>query len=476
MKIDKFPSRYYFYLLIALFLVIVFWVWLFHKDKYHPYRNQIIDNRGNINEDNRNSNIRKFNNDYERYRQLLPDEIGKVEVIDTSEIITDPNSGRRIVGNLVNIAIKNEDKNLKTFVVDFFSKFNKNEYQIVYLDSIINRIQVKMNHEKTLGFKNKIKDKLNNYDLLVWDEVLFQNNYAFNDKGLNNKMYSWYFDAINIEKAWKSSRGKSDIVIAVIDNGFDLNHPELVGKSIKPYNVVEKNQNVTPIHVNHGTHVASTIVANANNNFGLLGIAPNCKFMPIKVSDNNGLISNSYIIDAILYAIKNNASVINLSLGIAIDPNFEIPPNKQEEYIHFYAKDEESFWDELFKYADEKKVTCVIAAGNNNMLTGFDPFQRSKYTIKVGAIDQRLKKAVFSNYGDYTNIYAPGVHIYSAKPNRSFEFLDGTSMATPIVAGSIALMKSKNKNISTKKIIEKLESSSKKIDDIKLLDVYKLLN
>jgi subtilisin family serine protease len=169
-------------------------------------------------------------------------------------------------------------------------------------------------------------------------------------------------------------------------------------------------------------------------------------------------------------------SVINLSLGMAIDPNADLPEEKQEEYINFYGKDEESFWDELFKYADKKNITCVIAAGNNNILTGFDPFQRSKYTIKVGAVDQRFKKAEFSNFGNYTNIYAPGVHIYSAKPNRGFEFLDGTSMATPIVAGSIALLKSKNRNITNEKIIRKLISTSRIVNNLHIINLQKLMN
>ena len=133
------------------------------------------------------------------------------------------------------------------------------------------------------------------------------------------------------------------------------------------------------------------------------------------------------------------------------------------------------FWDELFKYADKKNVTCVIAAGNNNILTGFDPFQRSRYTIKVGAVNEILMKANFSNFGDYTTIYAPGVSIYSAKPNSSFELLDGTSMAAPIVSGAIALLKSQNANISNLEIIKRLKSTAFKKNGVKIIDVSKFL-
>ena len=104
--------------------------------------------------------------------------------------------------------------------------------------------------------------------------------------------------------------------------------------------------------------------------------------MPIKVEDRNGVMTNTYIIDAILYAIKNKASIINLSIGMQIPIGINIPIEEQKEYINSSAKDEEEFWNDLFNYANEKNVTCVLAAGNSNMITGVDPFTRAKSTIK----------------------------------------------------------------------------------------------
>jgi subtilisin family serine protease len=363
---------------------------------------------------------------------------------------------------------------LKTFLLDLLKRVDTADYKIVYADSIINRVQLEVDPDTIANFKIKLRQRLNNYDLLVWDEVLFEN--SFNESKLNNATYSWYLNAINAQQAWSISTGNSDVIVAVIDNGFDINHPELKDKSVKPYNVVLHNNNVSPISVNHGTHVAATIIGKSDNNVGLVGIAPKCTFMPIKVSDQNGHMTNTYIIDGILYAIKNKASVINISLGMAISPYFQISESQQQNYINTQGKDEEDFWDELFKYANERNVTCVIAAGNSHIMAGYDPFQRSKYTIKVGAFDKRFQKADFSNYGEYVNIYAPGVSIYSAKPNADFEFLDGTSMASPIVAGSIALLKSKYRSISNTEIIARLTRSSKLINGIKIIDASKLLN
>jgi subtilisin family serine protease len=308
-------------------------------------------------------------------------------------------------------------------------------------------------------FKSEIKNKLRKYQILVWDETIFD--YQFNDPILKSSDYNWYIKNTQIEKCWQETIGDTNIIIAIIDNGFDLNHPELNKKYRNPYNVISKNNEVNPNYKNHGTHVASTIVANANNNEGLIGICPNCSFMPIKIEDKNNIITQSYIIDGILYAIKNNANVINLSLGMQIPYGNKIPLDEQKRIINSNAKDEEEFWNDLFKYADDNNVTCVIAAGNNDVLTGIDPFQRSINTIKVGAINEQNLKTSFSNYGPLTTIYAPGNNIIGAKPGGGYEVMSGTSMAAPIISGYIGLLKSKNKNITNKQISNLLISNSK---------------
>src|SRR5690606_28512433 len=142
-------------------------------------------------------------------------------------------------------------------------------------------------------------------------------------------------------------------------------------------------------------HVASTAIGKKDNNSGLAGICPDCSFMPIKIQDDDGYITSSYVIDGILYAIKNNADVVNLSLGLDI-PLFMSPPlQEQEQVINLYGKDEEAFWKELFAFAERRKTICVLASGNSNLLTGIDPFARSEKTIKVGAIAKQGTKAPF---------------------------------------------------------------------------------
>jgi subtilisin family serine protease len=460
----RFPIWYYLVLLLAFILSTLFWSLIFSHHTNSIIRHSIA----NV------ESPKYFNSpDFEYYENYLPEEIGVINEIDTSKIVIDSLTGRAIVSNLLNVAVKNQAVPLKVFLLDLLRKVDTSSYKVVYADSTINRIQLEVNSDSIQNFKTLLRQKLNNYDLLLWDEVLFSS--TFNDSKLSEPDCSWYLKAINTQQAWSISTGDKDVIIAVIDNGFDTNHPELRGKDIKPYNVVQKSIDVRPSNQNHGTHVAATIVAKSDNNLGLVGIAPKCTYMPIKVSDQNGIMTNSYIIDGILYAIKNEASIINISLGMQINSSLRLTAGEQQNYIDTKNKDEEDFWNELFKYADDRKVTCVLAAGNSHIMTGFDPFQRSRYTIKVGACDKDFKRAPFSNFGSYTSIYAPGVSIYSAKPNASFEFLDGTSMAAPIVSGVIALVKSKNRDITNEQIFKLLANTSTFRNGIKIIDSYKIL-
>ena len=471
MQSNKFPFKYYVILFLMLLLAILFWLIVFG-----------LNTNSNTNE---LSNIQKIvervyidrPNAEEQYwqQEYLPEQTAQIITIDTSKIINDTLNKRRIVSNLVNIAIKNSTNSIAKFANELKEKYPSEEYKIVYIDSVVNRLQVQLPEKERVQFKTDVKAKLNQYKLLVWDETLFDYVKTFNDPKLKDNSTNWYLKAININKAWQQTTGDKQIVIAVIDNGFDLNHPELKGKAVKPYNVIDKSADVSPSIENHGTHVASTIVARGDNNQGLVGICPDCSFMPIKVEDQNGMMTNTYIIDAILYAIKNKADVINLSLGMQIPMGLNIPLQQQKNYINSSAKDEEEFWDDLFKYASEKNVSCVLAAGNSNIMTGFDPFQRAKSTIKVGAVNQNGIKAGFSNFGFLTTIYAPGTNIYGAKPGNSYQILEGTSMAAPIVSGFIGLIKSKNKNSTNLEILKILNANTITKNNIKILNTNNTL-
>jgi subtilisin family serine protease len=456
MATKKYPFRYFLFLLLLLLLAILFWVVVFGY--WHKAGGD------------RNADRAYWNN------RNLPREVGRIVPIDTTKIINDTIGRRRIVSNLVNIALKNREGSIAKFAVELKEKYPSEEYKIVYIDSVVSRLQVQLPDNVRVRFKTEVKEKMSDHKLLVWDETLFDYQRTFNDPKLRDPSANWYLKAINIDKAWEETTGNKDVVIAVIDNGFDLRHPELVNKAVKPYNVIDRSDNVSPSGQNHGTHVASTIIANSDNGQGIAGVCPDCSFMPIKVEDQNGMMSNTYIIDAILYAIKNKADVINLSLGMQVPAGVNIPLEEQKAYIGSAAKDEEEFWNDLFEYAGEQKVVCVLAAGNSNIMTGFDPFQRSESTIKVGAISRDGDKADFSNFGPATTIYAPGTNIFGAKPGNKYEVLEGTSMAAPIVSGLVGLMKSKNKDAGYQEILAILNRNSVTKSSIKAVDVISTLN
>jgi subtilisin family serine protease len=463
MQNNKYPFRYYAYLFLMLLFAIILWLLFFNFVPINNLKN--------------NSIVGKQLTENEYWQQdYLPKQVGQIIPIDTTKIINDSLNRRRIVSNLVNIAIKNTSNSIAKFASELKQSYPSDDYKIIYIDSVVNRLQVELPEKDRENFKVDVKTKLNQYKLLVWDEMLFDNVKNFNDPKINDNNSNWYLKTINIDRAWNQTTGNKNIIIAVIDNGFDLSHPELKDKSVKPYNVIDKSTNVSPSNENHGTHVSSTIIAKGNNNQGLVGICPDCSFMPIKVEDQNGMMSNTYIIDAILYAIKNKADVINLSLGMQIPSGVTIPVQEQKDYINSSAKDEEEFWDDLFSYANERNVTCVLAAGNSNIMTGFDPFQRSKNTIKVGAIDKNQNKASFSNFGPNTTIYAPGTNIYGAKPGNSYEVLQGTSMAAPIVSGFVGLLKSMNKNLTNQQVINIINKNSVRENNLKILDVVSSIN
>ena len=433
---SKYPLYYYLILLAGLILAIVFWFSVF-----------------SINSQNTSTATGTVNGNNVNY---LP------QPVPIERIEKDKESGRSVASNILNIAVKDTNNISAKFLADFDAKYQNTDYKIIYADSVINYFQVEIPDGERISFKKKIKEDLDKYQLLVWDEALFSRQAESAD--------NWYISQTGIDKI-KNTDAQKQIKIAVLDNGFDLQHDALSDKSELAYNATDGSGNVSPANENHGTHVASLAAGKHTSNFR--GVCEECKIIPVKAQDVNNNITTSYIIKGILYSIKNGAKVINLSLGanLVSEP---IPENIQQQFIKNGAKDEEEFWDNLFQYAEEKKVLCVIAAGNSHLLTGFDPFQRSRYTIKVGAIDKTGNPADFSNYGPLTTLYAPGTNIFAAKPGNLYESLDGTSMAAPIVSGFVAVLKARNPEKSNQEIREMLLENTVNINGIKVLMNKKL--
>jgi subtilisin family serine protease len=346
---------------------------------------------------------------------------------------------------------------------DFKTKYPDDKYKVIYYDNVVKRMQIEIPKEEREQLKKEIPPKFApEYELFVFDEALFEGSYTPNDPAFADRDKTWYLTAIKAPQAWDITRGSEKITVAIVDNGFNLKHPELSSKVVMPYNVWKHSTEIFPQQVDHGTHVAGTALAIADNGKGICGIAPNCAFMPIQIADARGLMTTTSVLDGILYALYQGADVVNVSLGGQFTGLDQFPESVQRDLIQNHFKEEERLWREIMRIAANHNSTIVVAAGNDNVLAGIDALQRPELFITVSAVDknsQSYGKADFSNYGNYSTISAPGVGIYSSIGKNDYATMDGTSMAAPIVTGAIALMKSLNDSLTTKQIICILQST-----------------
>nr|WP_246625190.1 S8 family serine peptidase [Fictibacillus nanhaiensis] len=239
---------------------------------------------------------------------------------------------------------------------------------------------------------------------------------------------------INTEKAWDTTKGSNHVVVAVIDGGVHINHPDLRGKMYNPYDVVDGDTTFYPD--DHATHV-SGIIAASFNDVGVSGIAPHVRIMPINVFSGASTTAEE-VSTAIIYAADKGADVINLSLG---------------SYYYSYVI------ENAINYARSKGLIVVAAAGNDNISRKTYP-AGYKGVFGISATNSLDKPAYFSNYGSYVDFTAPGEDIYSTFAYGRYGYMSGTSMAAPVVTGTIALMLSKNPFLSESEVNRILKKST----------------
>jgi thermitase len=226
----------------------------------------------------------------------------------------------------------------------------------------------------------------------------------------------WGLAKIEAPEAWNVTTGSRQITIAVLDTGVDVDHPDLANKIIS--NMKFCNSATTDDVYGHGTHVAGIIAAITNNGVGVAGLGYRCTIMNVKVLDDSGMGAYSWLVSGIVWAADNGAKIINLSLGAP------------------YAS---SALEDAVNYAWGKGVVVVAAAGNNGDTT---PMYPAYYTncVAVAATDLNDALASFSNYGDWVDVAAPGVSVYSTLKDNGYGYKSGTSQASPHVAGLAALI------------------------------------
>lgn len=225
---------------------------------------------------------------------------------------------------------------------------------------------------------------------------------------------------INAQALWERANQGEGIVVATIDTGVLYTHPDLKDRIIGGKDFTGKGDFLDGN--GHGTHVAGTILA-SDTGFGIVGVAPKAKLLALKALADNGSGNMEMTLQALDYAISQNVDVINMSLG---------GPGSVE--LH-----------SLIQQAQQKGIIICAAAGNegdNNPATVEISFPGDYHeVVEVGAVDYNSVLAPFSNTNPEVDILAPGVHILSTYLNNVYAYLDGTSMATPHVAGAMALLK-----------------------------------
>ena len=281
---------------------------------------------------------------------------------------------------------------------------------------------------------------------------------------------------MDTDLAWDVTQGDPNIIVAIIDSGIKMDHPEFAGRAwVNSDELLDgtdtdnngyiddlnwgwdfaDNDNTPSDPIGHGTGVTGAVLANGNNGIGYAGVNWNSKIMVCKVRTSNNGTNVSWWADAIYYAVDNGANVINMSLASS-SPN--------------------ALLEEAVNYAYDHNVSVVAAAGNDNSDSVQYP-SGYENAFAIGATDPDDTRSVpfegnpgsGSNYGPHLDFVAPGNFMYGLDndSNTNYELhVGGTSTSTPQVTGVISLLLSINPNLTVEDIRDILiESSEDEVGD-----------
>ncbi|MDE0200263.1 MAG: S8 family serine peptidase [Caldilineaceae bacterium] len=268
------------------------------------------------------------------------------------------------------------------------------------------------------------------------------------DEGTPNDPFydrQWALAKIEAEAAWKVSTG-SNVIVAVIDSGVDLDHPELSARVLEGYDFVN-GDTVADDDYGHGTLVAGVVAAAAHNERGIAGLAWDAQILPVKVLDNQGQGVSSNLTCALYWAANEGADVINISI-ISFGPSFGM-----QSAINYAANEGALIFSASGNLYEQGNPVTYPAALDN--------------VIAVGATDKNDAHAWFSSAGTFVDVAAPGVGIYSPFPptHEEYRSVNGTSLATPHVVGLAALVLSAAPGLSSEEVEEVIQQSAVDLGD-----------
>jgi subtilisin family serine protease len=345
------------------------------------------------------------------------------------------------------------------------AQYNQMTDLVIYAEP---NLQIKLNDPENVVSP---RDLLNRGNEVEPNDPYFKEQWALNNVGQDGGKEKADLSAL---KAWLKTQGSKKVVIAVLDTGVDYTHPDLVSNMwFRPDNVPQytddelgavndqrgfnaaENQSDPMDDNGHGTHCAGIIGAEGNNDEGISGINWKVEIMPLKFLGRGGFGSTKDAIESINYAVDRKRNGVNIRIISASWGSTQ------------YSK----ALEDAIRAAGEAGILFVAAAGNSSTDNDKRPHYPSNYdlpnVISVAALDRTDQLASFSNYGAKTvHIAAPGREILSTWLNEDYREASGTSMATPYVSGTAALILSSEPNLSVAKMRERLLKSVDKIESL----------
>lgn len=245
----------------------------------------------------------------------------------------------------------------------------------------------------------------------------------------------WSFSTYQPHKLWRSTRGEN-IRVAVVDTGIDSDHPDLAGQVVGAWDITQGDTGKNSIDPNgHGTHVAGIIAAHAGNGLGISGWAPSAELLSVRVLNAQGTGTTTGIAKGVMWAVENQADVINLSLGTTHN---------------------DAALAATIAHAISQGVTVVASAGNSGDEESSYPAAYPG-VISVSAVNSDDELAWFSTRHTTVDVAAPGVNVLSARPDEwypyAYERMNGTSQAAPHVTALAALLLAVNPRVSPETLI-----------------------